>query len=321
MAPSVYGRVGSMSAVVHQPEGEQERQQALQALLSCPTYSIHASQRTPGELAAARDSIPVPVAGCRDVYHCGFHDEKSYGATPYLIRRRAQPSGSTGTHHQHSPAAAAAPAASGGQQQEPAAAGSGGGEGSQGWANIMVDVPRWNPSLAKRLEQLGGVRYIFLTHQDDVGDHAKWAAHFGATRIIHRLEVNRKQGTDKAEWQLEGEGPWEQLGPDVLLIFTPGHTPGCVSLLYQPAKALFTGDHLFVSKQDRARLRICREYNWHSVSQQLDSLQKLLQYDFLHVLPGHGPRTSYADPGSVKQALRDVLQAEGWSQPARAAAV
>ena len=61
----------------------------------------------------------------------------------------------------------------------------------------------------------------------------------------------------KAEWQLEGGGPWEQLGPDVQLIFTPGHTAGCVSLLYQPAKALFTGDHLFVSSR-KGRLTICR---------------------------------------------------------------
>ena len=61
----------------------------------------------------------------------------------------------------------------------------------------------------------------------------------------------------KAEWQLEGDGPWEQLGPDVQLIFTPGHTAGCVSLLYQPAKALFTGDHLFGTK-GKDGLRICR---------------------------------------------------------------
>ena len=65
----------------------------------------------------------------------------------------------------------------------------------------------------------------------------------------------------------------------------------------------------------------CREYNWHSVSQQLDSLHKLLQYDFLHVLPGHGRRASYADADSMKRAIHEVLQAEGWSQPARVAAV
>lgn len=37
--------------------------------------------------------------------------------------------------------------------------------------NILVDSPRYNPILAKRIEELGGVRHIFLTHKDDVGDH------------------------------------------------------------------------------------------------------------------------------------------------------
>lgn len=45
------------------------------------------------------------------------------------------------------------------------------------------------------------------------------------------------------EWQLSGEGPW-QLASDCDIIFTPGHTRGCISLLYKPEQALFTGDHL-----------------------------------------------------------------------------
>lgn len=59
-----------------------------------------------------------------------------------------------------------------------------------------MDVPRWTPLLAQRLAALGGVRWVFLTHRDDVGAHERWAQHFGATRIIHRLEANRRQGTE-----------------------------------------------------------------------------------------------------------------------------
>jgi 4Fe-4S single cluster domain of Ferredoxin I len=40
MDPQTYGRVGSMSAVVRQPETPDERRKALQALLACPTHSI-----------------------------------------------------------------------------------------------------------------------------------------------------------------------------------------------------------------------------------------------------------------------------------------
>lgn len=31
--------------------------------------------------------------------------------------------------------------------------------------NVMVDTPRFNPILAKRLQELGGVKYMFLTHK------------------------------------------------------------------------------------------------------------------------------------------------------------
>jgi glyoxylase-like metal-dependent hydrolase (beta-lactamase superfamily II) len=63
----------------------------------------------------------------------------------------------------------------------------------------------------------------------------------------------------EAEIQLEGDGPWS-LGDgedDVEIIFTPGHTPGSISLLYKPAKALFSGDHLAYS-QRQGRLSIFR---------------------------------------------------------------
>ncbi|KAI3430589.1 hypothetical protein D9Q98_005182 [Chlorella vulgaris] len=285
MAPASFTREGDMSAVTRQPEGEAQRQAAMQALLSCPTFSIHVRERDRGELRAAQQSFPLPVEGCANVYHCGFHSEHSFGATSYFIQR---PQG-----------------------------------------NIMVDVPRWTPLLAQRLEQLGGVRWIFLTHRDDVSDHAQWAAHFGAERIIHRSEANQRQGTDKCEVQLEGGGPWTLPGPassstakdpssaatnnsdDVELIATPGHTAGCVSLLYRPSRALFTGDHLAYSHRLQ-RLSIFRAYNWHSVSKQLDSVAKLSNLDFVHLLPGHGRRTSFADAADRERQLQAVLEAEGY---------
>ena len=34
--------------------------------------------------------------------------------------------------------------------------------------NVLMDSPRWNPTLAKRLKAMGGVKYLVLSHQDDV---------------------------------------------------------------------------------------------------------------------------------------------------------
>jgi hypothetical protein len=59
------------------------------------------------------------------------------------------------------------------------------------------------------------------------------------------------------------------------------------------------------------RLTIFRRYNWHSVPQQLDSVRRLLDHDFLHVLPGHGRRARFADAAQRMHEMNILLQAEG----------
>jgi glyoxylase-like metal-dependent hydrolase (beta-lactamase superfamily II) len=54
--------------------------------------------------------------------------------------------------------------------------------------NVLVDVPQFYPKLIQGIEGLGGVKYIFLTHIDDIAGHAEFAAHFGAERIMHDAE-------------------------------------------------------------------------------------------------------------------------------------
>jgi len=98
-----------------------------------------------------------------------------------------------------------------------------------------------------------------VTCRDDVGDHVKWAQHFGATRIIHEDEVTQRQGTDKAEVKLTGSGPWQlpDGSDDVTMVFTPGHTRGHCCLHYAPDKVLCTGE---VSESTRC-LRRCKSVN------------------------------------------------------------
>ncbi|RZM82718.1 MBL fold metallo-hydrolase [Leptolyngbya iicbica] len=84
MVPSVFTREAGMSAVFHQPTTEAERLAALQAVLSCPTASI-GTVAPPPDMKAAQASLPIPIA--ENVYHCGYHSEKSYGAASYFIQR------------------------------------------------------------------------------------------------------------------------------------------------------------------------------------------------------------------------------------------
>ncbi len=50
-------------------------------------HSIHAGKLAPGELAAAQRSMPIPVPNCPGIYHCGWHDAKSFAAASYLLVR------------------------------------------------------------------------------------------------------------------------------------------------------------------------------------------------------------------------------------------
>jgi glyoxylase-like metal-dependent hydrolase (beta-lactamase superfamily II)/ferredoxin len=150
--------------------------------------------------------------------------------------------------------------------------------------NWLIDSPKFLPQLVRKLESLGGVTNIFLTHQDDVADADKYARHFAARRIIHRLEIDAQPD---AEQLIEGYDPVE-LSHGFLAIPTPGHTAGHMVLLYSN-RYLFTGDHLAWDR-DEQRLTAFRDYCWHSWSQQQASLARMLDYRFEWVLPGHGQR-------------------------------
>jgi glyoxylase-like metal-dependent hydrolase (beta-lactamase superfamily II)/ferredoxin len=151
--------------------------------------------------------------------------------------------------------------------------------------NILVDSPRFAPPLVKQIEALGGVRYLYLTHRDDVADHQKFHDHFGCDRILHHKEIN--EGTRTVEQQLEGDGPFD-LAPDLKIITVPGHTQGHTVLLYRN-QILFSGDHLALSRQQNHLVGF-REACWYDWSEQIKSMEKLKQYEFEWVLPGHGRR-------------------------------
>jgi glyoxylase-like metal-dependent hydrolase (beta-lactamase superfamily II)/ferredoxin len=150
--------------------------------------------------------------------------------------------------------------------------------------NWLIDAPKFVAPLVRRLEAMGGVAHIFLTHRDDVADADRYAAHFHARRIIHRAELSAQPG---AEVVLDGDGPWE-LAPGFLAVPTPGHTEGHCALLVED-RFLFTGDHLDWDR-DRRRLAASEDYCWYSWLQQAESMARMANYRFEWVLPAHGQR-------------------------------
>ena len=161
--------------------------------------------------------------------------------------------------------------------------------------NLLIDSPRFAAPLVRRIDELGGIARMFLTHRDDVADHARFRERFGCERIIHRDDA-----VIEAELLLDGD---RDLGPGLRAIHLPGHTRGSCALLVEDTW-LFTGDHLWAWD---GRLEMGRSVSWYSWTEQKKSLRKLLDYRFEWVLPGHG-RSLRLPAERMREAVRELVE-------------
>ncbi|MCA9773893.1 MAG: MBL fold metallo-hydrolase, partial [Myxococcales bacterium] len=163
--------------------------------------------------------------------------------------------------------------------------------------NILVDSPRFARPLVRRIEALGGVRTMFLTHVDDVADHAKWAAHFGCERVMHADDA---RGTLRGlERLIEGDEV-VSLDDEARIIPTPGHTRGSACLLYRN-RYLFSGDHVAWSGR-RGRVVAFDGACWFDWRVQTRSMERLADFTFAWILPGHG-RRFHAEAPAMREAI------------------
>lgn len=237
LAPETFADQNGMAYVFRQPSSEGERMRVHMSVLSCPVGAIGSRMRQGGPGAEAH--LPEPID--QNVYYCGYHSAKSYGAASYLIRR---PEG-----------------------------------------NILVDSPRFAKPLIKKIEDLGGIDLMFLTHKDDVADHEKFHRHFGCRRILHEADIGRE--TAHIEEVIRGDDV-QSLSPDIRIIPVPGHTAGSCCLLWRES-ILFTGDHLSWDSGKKS-LYASKHTCWHDWSRQIQSMKRLSGFSFEWVLPGHGAR-------------------------------
>lgn len=165
--------------------------------------------------------------------------------------------------------------------------------------NVLIDSPRFAGPLVKRIDARGGVAAMLLTHADDVADHTRFQQRFGCRRVLHRADV--RKGTASVEEQPEGIEPLP-LGREIVMIPTPGHTRGHAVFLYRD-RFLFTGDHLAWDEAGH-RLYAFRGACWYSWEEQTRSMERLLDYTFEWVLPGHGRPIHLAAPHMHRELER-----------------
>jgi glyoxylase-like metal-dependent hydrolase (beta-lactamase superfamily II) len=173
----------------------------------------------------------------------------------------------------------------------------------RGDGNVLVDSPKAVPRLLGEFERRGGLATMFLTHRDDVADHGAFRRRFSCERVLHEADVSR--GTAEVERVLRGTEP-VALAPDLLAIPTPGHTRGHAVLLYRN-RYLFTGDHLAWSRR-RNGLVAFRDACWYSWEEQTRSMERLLDFSFEWVLPGHGGWHHADSPATMRRDLERCVR-------------
>ena len=226
----------------------------------------------------------------------GSHNDKSFGATPYLVKGKAH-NGRT--------------------------------------VSVMIDTPKFSPASVRTVQSLlddddvgnsPGPDYLFLTHVDDTAHHLKWREEFPSLkRIFHSDDLGRHnwlgdltlenvevllEDDSVQAWTLDGEpldlsleslqSSWpDNVAGDFIILHTPGHSPGSISLLYRSPgsgiSTLFTGDTYAFSTRDGGHMSGFPRYgnNLRQQSETLNNVIGKISNLWNVIAPGHGHTREY----------------------------
>lgn len=280
------------------------------ALAACPVAAIrieHCVGENESELKSSLSfgkeaPFPRPIHNTSNlgVYYLGHHNDASFGATPYFILGKS-PDGCDIT--------------------------------------VMVDVPRFSASAVRAVRSLTprGPNYMFLTHVDDTADHNSWVMEFPSLKRIfnsgdlgrhnwigdttlNNVEILLKDRRTKGgllAWDIEGN----QLQDEELLqeamdehqfviLHTPGHSPGSISLLFRPQSygsgVLFTGDTYAWTTRNGGHMSGFPQYG-NNLQEQMKTLRIFgsLVDRWNVIAPGHGHPRFYGDESNERK-LREL---------------
>ena len=166
--------------------------------------------------------------------------------------------------------------------------------------NWLIDSPRFTKKLVSKIEAMGGLSYIFLSHQDDIGDSEKFAKYFGAKRIIQTFDSHK---ISDAEIILKEKRTEIN---SAVIVHTPGHTKGSQCLIWK-GKYLFTGDH-FAYIRRLEHFASFRKACWYDWNIQINSVEILGEFkDIEWVLPGHGSRGE-VKKGECAEIIKNAVE-------------
>jgi len=152
-------------------------------------------------------------------------------------------------------------------------------------------------------------------HVDHIGGVSVLRSKFPDMKVyIHKLDAEMLTRPEQNLSQMTGipfttepedsclaEGDvFEQAGVELLVLHTPGHTPGGICLYSEEDGVAFVGDTLFADSVGRT------DFPSGSTSQLIDSIKEKLftMPDETKVYPGHGPATTIAHEKAYNPFIR-----------------
>lgn len=176
---------------------------------------------------------------------------------------------------------------------------------SSGTDAVVIDVGMESQRLIERISDAGlTLRAIYLTHfhLDHIGGVQELlevhpAPVFGNNKDEFLKELSFEAGgmrevAEYVDFPYESlqPGPRKALGQTMMVLDTPGHTPGSMSFFFPAAGCVFVGDLLFMIAVGRTDLPR------GSSVELLASIRSriFILPDNTRVYSGHGPRTSVA---------------------------
>ncbi len=183
---------------------------------------------------------------------------------------------------------------------------------------LVIDTGLEAGGLIDLLEEqkLNPVAIVFTHgHVDHIGGVAALRSKFPDMKVhIHKLDAEMLTepganlsgmtgapfSTEPEDFPLAEQDVVEQAGVELLVLHTPGHTPGGVCLYSEKDGVAFVGDTLFAESVGRA------DFPGGSMSQLISSIKEKLFIlpDETKVYPGHGPATTIGHEKAHNPFLR-----------------
>lgn len=200
--------------------------------------------------------------------------------------------------------------------------------------NLLVDAPELSQQDMQQIKEKGGIKNIFITHIRAFGDACNIKNNFGASLVMHEEDARLAKGC-KADVTFNQE---YKLYDDVLLVPTPGYTPGSSSMLLKKGKGiLFCGDLLWWGNRDRYSAELMSwpteedKKTWFlpddlvininlldsDPQKMIESVKNLLNYEFDAIMmshPNYPPRARGVITTGGKEMIQNSLKKEKVTQ-------